>query len=172
MAHKAPALFHGIQFAARALVVNEANDRSHRIFTDNAIHLEVHMYIEADAIRARAALIAVTMAGTLFAGSLSARDLNRIESINVSARGLDLTRDADARTFYTQLQNAAWVVCTRGVHVGLVPIDNPKPCVDKALGDAIRSANVPLLTRIYLGSHTIEEAAAHGITLPSQVAAK
>jgi UrcA family protein len=101
---------------------------------------------------------------------LAAHDLTRIETINVSPRGLDLSRPADAQTFYTQLKNAAWVVCTRGIHVGLVPIDNPKVCIEGALGEATRSAKVPMLTQIC--SHTLEEAAAHGITLPSQVAAK
>ena len=130
------------------------------------------MYIKAGVIRTRAPLVAVAMAGIVFAGNLSAHDLTRIETINVSPRGLDLSRPADAQTFYTQLKNAAWVVCTRGIHVGLVPIDNPKACIEGALGEAIRSAKVPMLTQIYLGSHTLEEAAAHGITLPSQVAAK
>ena len=103
------------------------------------------MYIKAGVISTRATLVAVAMAGIVFAGNLAAHDLTRIETINVSPRGLDLSRPADAQTFYTQLKNAAWVVCTRGIHVGLVPIDNPKVCIEGALGEAIRSA--PIRTR-------------------------
>jgi len=55
--------------------------------------------------------------------------------------------------------------------VDLLPVDNPKLCYEKALGDAIRSAGSPLLTQIYLTTHTLQEAAARGIKGPSEVAA-
>ena len=42
----------------------------------------------------------------------------------------------------------------------------------QGLGDAIRSANLPLLTQVYLGTHTLRQAAAYGIEAPAQLAAK
>src|SRR5262249_32315453 len=135
-------------------------------------HREAHMYTKAGLIGSRALLVAAATVSTFFVGNLSAHDRTRLESIIVSPRGLDLARPADAQAFYTRLQNAAWVVCTRRIHVDLVLVEKPKACVERALGDAIRSAKVPLLTQIYLRSHTLEEAAAHGIGVPSQVAAK
>ena len=123
-------------------------------------------------IGARSVLVAAVTAVTFLAGNAVAHDRTSVESIQVSTQGLDLNRAADAQVFYTRLQNAAWVVCTRGIHVALVPVDDQKACVETALGDAIRSAKVPMLTQVYLGMHTLQEAAAHGIKLPSQVAAK
>jgi hypothetical protein len=41
----------------------------------------------------------------------------------------------------------------------------------RALGDAIRSANVPQLTQVYPETHSPREAAAHGTVAPVQVAA-
>ncbi len=45
-------------------------------------------------------------------------------------------------------------------------------CYEKALGNAVRSANMPLLTQVYLETHTLREAAARGIDVPVQMAAK
>jgi len=36
-----------------------------------------------------------------------------------------------------------------------------------ALGEAIRSANLPLLTQAYLETHTFRQAAAYGIQVPA-----
>jgi hypothetical protein len=40
------------------------------------------------------------------------------------------------------------------------------------LGEAIRSANLPLLTQAYLETHTFRQAAVYGIQVPAPVAAK
>lgn len=113
------------------------------------------------------------VAGTLFAASpAAAKDHSVAVALHVSTKGLDLSQPADARTFYTRLENAAWVACTRGNRVDLLPVDDLKACYDKALGGAIRSAKAPTLTQIYLETHTLQQAAAQGVEVPAQLAAK
>jgi UrcA family protein len=112
------------------------------------------------------------LAGSLFASITVAKDHTVTVTEPVAATGLDLTQPQDARAFYTRLQQAAYVVCTDAKRVDLVPPDNQKRCYEKALGDAIRVARQPMLTQIYLSEHTLQEAAAHGVHLPVQVAAK
>jgi UrcA family protein len=119
-----------------------------------------------------AVLGATALACTLFAGNVAAQEHKVIVAIHVSTQGLDLSQPADARTFYTRLKNAAWVACTRGNRVDLIPSDNPGACAEKALAGAIRSASVPTLTQIYLGNHTVQQAVALGILVPAQIAAK
>jgi UrcA family protein len=119
-----------------------------------------------------AVLGAAAIACPLFAGSVAAQEHKVIVAIHVSRQGLDLSQPTDARTFYTRLKNAAWVACTRGNRVDLVPSDNPGACAEKALAGAIRSASVPTLTEIYLASHTVQEAVVRGILVPAQIAAK
>ena len=130
------------------------------------------MYIKTVVVSARSLIGAATVACTLFAGSVVAKDHNITIALQVSSQGLDLNRPGDAQTFYTRLDHAAWVVCTHGNRVDLVPSDDPKGCHEKALGEAIRSANVPLLTQVYLETHTPRQAAVYGIAAPAQVAAK
>ena len=130
------------------------------------------MYAKVAVTSARLLLGAATAACALFAGSVAAKDKIVTESVRVSPAGLDLTQPADAQTFYTRLENAAWVVCTRGTRVGLLPVDNQFKCYQNALGDAVHASNEPLVTQIYLATHTLQEAAAHGIDVPAQVAAK
>jgi len=115
---------------------------------------------------------AVAVVGTLFGGNLAAKDHDVTVAIHVSTQGLDLSHPADAQIFYARLKNAAWVACTRGNQVNLVPVDNLQGCYEKALGGAIRSARTPLLTQIYLEPHPLQDAAKHGIEIPAQLAAK
>ncbi len=110
------------------------------------------------------------VACTLFTGSVAAKDVK--VAIQVSTQGLDLKQPAGAQKLYWRLLQAARVACTNGNRVGLAPSDDPQGCREKALGDAIRSVNLPLLTQAYLATHTIREAAAHGIDVPVQMAAK
>ena len=130
------------------------------------------MYAKVAVTSARLLLGAATAACALFAGSVAAKDKMVTDSIRISPQGLDLSKPADAQTFYTRLENAAWVVCTRGTRVGLLPVDNQFKCYQNALGDAVHASNKPLVTQIYLATHTLQEAAAHGIDVPAQVAAK
>ena len=130
------------------------------------------MYTKTAVLRARSVLGAAAVACTLLAGNVAANDHNVVVAIHVSTQGLDLSRPAGAHEFYTRLQRAARVVCTHGDRVGLEPSPDPEGCYEKALGDAIRSANVPRLTQVYLETHTLRQAAAHGIEVPAQMAAK
>ena len=123
-------------------------------------------------MRARVLLGTATVVSMLFAGSVAAKDYTVTVALHVSAQGLDLTQPADARTLYTRLKNAAYVACTNGNRVDLVPVDNFKGCYEKALADAIRSVKAPVLTQIYLATHTLQEAAARGIEVPAQLAAE
>jgi len=131
------------------------------------------MYNRLAVAAARSILVVAAVAGTLFGGNAAAaKDHNVTVAIHVSTKGLDLSQPAGVNQFYTRLQHAAGVACTHGNRVDLKPVPNPVACYEKALGDAIRSANVPPLTRVYLGTHTLREAAAHGIDVPAQIAAK
>jgi UrcA family protein len=113
---------------------------------------------------------AAMVACTFFAANVVAEDVK--VAYQVSSQGLDLRQPAGAQEFYGRLKKAAWIVCTHGNRVDLQPSPDPKGCYEKALGDAIRSANVSLLTQVYLETHTLREAAARGIGMPVQVAAK
>ena len=129
------------------------------------------MHTRTAVISARSVLGAAAVACTLLAGNAAAaKDHNVTVAIHVSTEGLDLSQPADARTFYTRLENASWVACTRGNRVNLVPVDDVKGCYEEALGGAIRSAKAPTLTQIYLATHTLQEAAARGIDVPAQIA--
>ena len=137
------------------------------------IHEEVHMYTKLAAAGARSILGFGAVAGILFAGNAAAaKDHNVTVAIHVSTAGLDLSQPVDARTFYTRLENAAWVACTRGNRADLVPVDDLKGCYEQALGGAIRSVKAPTLTQIYLATHTLQEAAARGVEVPAPLVAK
>ena len=113
---------------------------------------------------------AAMVACTLFAGDVVAKEVT--VAYQVSAKGLDLRQPAGAREFYGRLKKAAKIVCTHGNRVDLQPSSDPEGCYEKALGDAIRSANVSRLTQVYLETHSLREAATRGIDVPVQVAAK
>src|ERR1700685_2457146 len=104
-------------------------------------------------------------------GNVAAKDAVTV-STQVSARGLDVSEPRGAQELYWRLQQAARVVCTDGNRVDLAPSPDPEGCREKALADAIPTANLTLLTQVYLASHTLREAAARGINMPVAVAAK
>jgi UrcA family protein len=138
----------------------------------NADSEEIHMYIKAAVISAHFTLGAVAIAGLLFAGNVAAQGHNVTVAIHVSTQGLDLRDPAGAQKFYARLQHAADVACTHGNRVDLKPSSDPVGCYEKALGEAIRSVNLPLLTQVYLETHTLRQAAAYGIEVPAKLAAK
>jgi len=129
------------------------------------------MYTKIALMSARSILGAAAVACTLFAGAVAAKDHTVIVALHVGTQGLDLSQPADARTFYTRLENAAWIACTHGNRADLEPSDNLRVCYEKALGGAVRSARMPMVTQIYLARHTLQQAAAYGIEVV-QVAAK
>ena len=110
------------------------------------------------------------VACTLFAGDVAAKEVT--VAIQVTTRGLDLSQPAGAHELYSRLQLAARIVCTHGMRVDLKPVPDENACYEKALGDAIRSVNLPLLTLVYLETHTLRQAAARGIDVPVMIAAK
>jgi UrcA family protein len=116
-------------------------------------------------------LVGSVLALALFCSAADADSGKVIVSKQVDSSGLDLNQAADAQKLYTRIRHAADDVCTRGKQVNLLPADNPTRCYEKALADAIRSAKLPMLTQIYLNTHSAQEAAARGIEVPSQVAA-
>jgi UrcA family protein len=130
------------------------------------------MYTKAVVISAWPVLGAALVACALIAGNVEAKDQEFTVAYRVSAQGLDLTQPSGAHEFYSRLKHAAQVVCTHGMRVDLKPVTNESACYEKALGDAIRSVNLLLLTRVYLATHTLQQAAARGIEVPAQVAAK
>jgi UrcA family protein len=128
------------------------------------------MYPKTPVLTAWPIFGAAMVAYTLFAGNVAAKEVTVAYQVN--AKGLDLRQPAGAQEFYGRLKKAAWIVCTHGNRVDLQPSPDREGCYQKALGDAVRSVNVSLLTQVYLETHTHREAAAHGIDVPVQVAAK
>jgi UrcA family protein len=130
------------------------------------------MFSKSAFMSAWPALGAALVACTLFAGSVAAKDQEFTVAYRVSTQGLDLKQPAGAQELYSRLKHAAEVVCTHGMRVDLKPVSDPKGCYEKALGSAVRSVNLKLVTQVYLQTHTLQEAEAFGIEAPVQVAAK
>ena len=130
------------------------------------------MYTQAALTSSRFILGAAAIACTLFAGTVAAAGREVTVAIHVSTEGLDLSQPSGAQKFYRRLKHAAQVACTHGNRVGLEVPPDPAACYEKALGGAIRSANLQLLTLAYLETHTLWQAAALGIKAPAQMAAK
>jgi UrcA family protein len=119
-----------------------------------------------------AVLGAAISAFTLFAGNAAAKDPEVTIAYQVSTQGLDLSKPAEARELYSRLKHAADVVCTHGMRIDLAPPSDPRACYEQALGQAVLFVNRPLLTQIYLETHTLREATARGIDAPVQLASK
>ena len=130
------------------------------------------MYTQIPVVSYRFVLGAVALACTLFGGNVAQAGHDVTVAIHVSTQGLDISQPAGAEKFYARLKHAAQVACTHGNRVDLEPSPDPAGCSEKALGDAIRSVNMPLLTLFYLKTHTLWQAATHGINAPAQMAAK
>ena len=133
------------------------------------------MYTKTAVINAWSVLGATIVACMFFAGDVAAEGSTVSVAIRVSTQGIDLSKPPGARELYRRLKNAAWIVCTRANRVGLEPSPDPEACSETALGEAILSAHMPLLTQAYLETHSLGQAAAHGIDVPIapvQVAAK
>src|ERR1035438_8133007 len=112
------------------------------------------MYSKTVAMSARRVLGAAAVACTLLAGNVAAKGHDVTIAIHVSTQGLDLRQPAGAQKFYARIEHAAEVACTHGNRADLEPLADPVGCYEKALADAIRSANLPLLTQVYLETQT------------------
>jgi UrcA family protein len=108
--------------------------------------------------------------GSLFAGIAQAKDNTVMVSEPVSAAGLDLGNPADAQTLYRRLRRAADDICNHSMRVDLLPPDDSRGCFEKALGNAVRQTHAPLVTQDYMVNHTLHDASAWGIELPTEVA--
>jgi len=117
-------------------------------------------------------LLGATVACSLFAGGIAAAEHPVTLAIQVDTAGLDPSRPVDAQMLYSRLQRAATQVCSSNYRVGLAPVAEPRACYEKAFADAIRDAKQPLLTQLYLATHTPQQAAAHGIDAPSHLASR
>jgi UrcA family protein len=136
------------------------------------IQQEHHMYIKTADLNALSVFAVAIAACTLYAGDVAAGGREVAVTLQVSTHGLDLDQPAGARELYSRLKDAAWILCTRANRVGLTPSPDANACSEKALGEAIRSAHIPLLVQAYLETHSPAQAAAHGIDVPIQLAAK
>jgi UrcA family protein len=107
-------------------------------------------------------------------GAVQAKDQDVTVSAQVSTAGLDLSQPAAARELYGRLHKAAFNVCGTGNRLDLKPLGpiEFEGCVQKALGDSVRSANRPQLTKVYLNTHSLQDAATRGIDVSALMAAK
>jgi UrcA family protein len=88
-------------------------------------------------------------------------------SETVSTVGIDVNTPRGASKLYVRLKAASRRVCGDS-RVGMeVP---PISCSEDALGNAVRSANLPQLTLVYLRWHSIQTAQAFGVRIPALVA--
>jgi UrcA family protein len=108
----------------------------------------------------------------LFVGNAVAAGRTVVVSAPVDTSGLDLSRPTDVGRLYRRFQYTARYVCGSSIRVGLAPAEDPKGCYERALANAIRSAKLPMLTQLYLDTHTLQEAAARGMEVPPQVSAR
>jgi UrcA family protein len=116
--------------------------------------------------------IAAMAVCAVLSGSVQAKSHEVTVKISVSTAGLDTNLPAGAGELYRRLQKAASIVCGSGNRVDLRPLTDFAECYEQAVGDAVRSANRPQLTLVYLRTHTLQDAAARGIDVPLLVAAK
>ena len=130
------------------------------------------MYTQTAAQRTRCILGTVAIACALLTGTALADEHQVVVAIPVSGQGLNLNNPVGARELYRRLNDAAYLACTRTNRVGLAPSPDPQGCLAKALAQAVRSVNAPLVTQAYLATHTVHEDMVNGINLPPQMAAK
>jgi UrcA family protein len=113
--------------------------------------------------------IALMTACAHVAGPLQAKEL--AVTVKVNAARLNIGEPAGGRELYSRLKHAASVVCSNGVLAGLQAVESLADCEEAALGEAVRSANLPQLTVAYLEVHTLQQAATHGIEVPGALIA-
>jgi UrcA family protein len=131
------------------------------------------MNIRAPNLNTQAIAYAVALAAcVLLSGPLQAEEPFVTVKASVSFAGLDVVQPAGARALYVRVRHAAIEVCGRSMRVGLRPVDDFAGCIETAIGEAVRSANLPQLTLEYLKTHTLQQAANHRIDVPVLTAAQ
>lgn len=131
------------------------------------------MNIRAPALTAKAFTCAAALvACALLSAPLQAQE--RIVTVKASAStvGLDVGQPAGARALYVRLRHAAIEVCGSGMRVDLRAVDDFAGCIETAVGEAVRSANLPQLTLEYLKTHTLQQAVNHRIDVRVLTAAQ
>jgi UrcA family protein len=137
------------------------------------IHRESNVNTNAPALCAKSRIcIAAAAACAVLSVAAQAEELIFMVQATVATAGLDLSQPADARELYTRLSKAAGTVCSDRSRVDALPVADFASCYQKALGDAVRSANRTQLTLVYLQTHTLQDAANRGIGVPTLVVAK
>jgi UrcA family protein len=130
------------------------------------------MSIKSAVINASPLLSAALAACMLFAVEAAAGSHPVTVAIKVSTHGLDLNAPAGAQELYRRVEDAAWVACHGANRIGLEPSPDPYACYETALGQAVASVHIPLVTLAYLETHSLGQAAAHGIDVPVQAKAQ
>ena len=134
--------------------------------------------MNTNALMSNAKLLVCVAALAACAFSIPVRAQDRAQGqdvtvkISVSRENLDFSQPSGASALYHRFQKAAFIVCRGGDRVDLRPVDSFADCYEKAIADAVRSANQPQLTIVYLKTHSAQSAAARGIEVPALVAAK
>jgi UrcA family protein len=128
--------------------------------------------MKATSIGVRAIAGCFALGAAFLAGDAAAKAFDVQVAIHVSTKGIDVRQPAGAEELYRRIQHAAYVACTYGNRIDLKPVGDPVGCSEEAVGSAVRSVDAPLLTEIYLRTHTIQQASSYGIHVPKQVAAK
>jgi UrcA family protein len=112
------------------------------------------------ALRINTALGVAVLAGCIgFAMPLQAKEHIVTVQVPVVAADLNLSQPVDARVLYGRLSSAARTVCGDSLRVDARPVTDYASCYELALGAAVRSANRPQLTMVYMRTHTLQDAA-------------
>ena len=131
------------------------------------------MNILAPSLNTKAFVYTAALAAcALLSGPVQAEEAVVTVKASVNTAGLDVGQPAGARALYGRLQRAAVEVCGSGMRVGLRAVDDFAGCIETAVGEAVRSANLPQLTLEYLKTHTQQQAVNHRIDVPVLTAAK
>ncbi len=112
---------------------------------------------------ALAAVLATLGMSAALADPAGATDHRVAIHIVASGAGLDRSRPSDVREMYRRVARAANIACGHGNRVDLEPVGDFAGCVDRAITAAVRSANLPALTEVYLAHHGSPDAADHGV---------
>jgi UrcA family protein len=124
-------------------------------------------------LRAKAiTCIATVAACAVIFAPVQAKSAEVTVKVPVTSAGLDLSRPAGVQELYRRLKKAGKIACGHGYRVDLVPLNDVAGCDEKVIGDAVRSANLPQLTALYLKARALQDAKAHGVDVPELVAAK
>jgi UrcA family protein len=131
-------------------------------------HVEINMNINAPVLSVRSFFyIAVLATCVLLTAPIQAKERIVTVKVSVDTAGLDVGQAAGGRELYSRLARAAAIVCGDSIQLGLKAVDSLAGCMETAVGEAVRSANLPQLTVAYLRTHTLQQAATLGIDVPA-----